>query len=81
MAPSRDLTSIDEDPLWLAIRPPSDETAEQKALRLKGEADAKRISDLIDEQIKQESMLLKKKKIIRLLLLGKCRGTPLLPPG
>jgi guanine nucleotide-binding protein alpha-1 subunit len=71
MAPSRDPAFTDDDPLWLAIRPPPDETPEQKALRLKREAEAKKISDLIDEQIKLESAQLKKKKIVRLLLLGK----------
>ncbi|KAG8912765.1 hypothetical protein FRC00_003818 [Tulasnella sp. 408] len=69
MAPSRS-SRDDDDPLWLAIKPPPDETPEQAALRKKREAEAKIISDKIDEQIRQESALLKKKKVIRLLLLG-----------
>lgn len=69
MAPSRS-SRDDDDPLWLAIKPPPDETPEQAAIRKKREAEAKIISDKIDEQIRQESALLKKKKVIRLLLLG-----------
>ncbi|KAG8953506.1 hypothetical protein FRC04_002348 [Tulasnella sp. 424] len=69
MAPSRS-SRDDDDPLWLAIKPPPDETPEQAALRKKREVEAKIISDKIDEQIRQESALLKKKKVIRLLLLG-----------
>lgn len=68
MAPSRQ--DHDEDPLWLAIRPPPNESPEQAALRKKREADAKAISDRIDEAIRAESAQLKKKKIVRLLLLG-----------
>ncbi|KAG8918292.1 hypothetical protein FRC01_001943 [Tulasnella sp. 417] len=69
MAPSRS-SRDDDDPLWLAIKPPPDETPEQAALRKKREAEAKLISDKIDEQIRLESAMLKKKKVIRLLLLG-----------
>ena len=41
-----------EDPLSLAIRPPDAETELERRARLQREADAKRISDIIDEQIK-----------------------------
>lgn len=74
MAPSR--TDRDDDPLWLATRPPPNETPEQAALRKKREADAKAISNRIDELIHAESIQLKKKKIVRLLLLG---GSKLFP--
>lgn len=59
-----------DDPLWIAAKPPPDETPEQATLRRAKEAEAKRISDQIDESIRQESAQLKKKKIVRLLLLG-----------
>lgn len=60
-----------EDPFSLAIAPPSDETSEERAQRLQKEADARRISNDIDEQIRAEAAALKKaKRAVRLLLLG-----------
>ncbi|KAH8101890.1 guanine nucleotide binding protein, alpha subunit [Cristinia sonorae] len=58
------------DPLDAALRPPLDETEEEKALRLALEAEAKRISQEIDESIKQEKQAKKRSRIVRLLLLG-----------
>ena len=43
-----------EDPLTLAIRPPLDETPEEKTVREQKERNAKAISDAIDQSIKQE---------------------------
>jgi guanine nucleotide-binding protein alpha-1 subunit len=61
----------DIDPLTLAIAPPPDETPEQRQIREAAEAEAKRISDEIDEQIRKEKELdKKKKKPVKLLLLG-----------
>jgi guanine nucleotide-binding protein subunit alpha len=61
----------DEDPLTLAIAPPPDETPEERLVREAAEAEAKRISDEIDEQILRDRELMKKKKKpIKLLLLG-----------
>ncbi|EMD34917.1 heterotrimeric G-protein alpha subunit [Gelatoporia subvermispora B] len=62
--------SIDEDPLSLAIAPPPNETTEEREVRLKAEAEARKISDRIDEQLKAERAALKKKKPIKVLLLG-----------
>jgi ribosomal protein L14E/L6E/L27E len=63
--------SFDEDPLTLAIAPPPDETYEQRQIREAAEAEAKRISDEIDEQIRKEREAeKKKKKPVKLLLLG-----------
>ncbi|KAG9006351.1 hypothetical protein FRB94_000815 [Tulasnella sp. JGI-2019a] len=59
-----------DDPLWLAIKPAANETPEQAAIRIKRETEAKVISDKIDETIRAEKESLKKKKIVRLLLLG-----------
>jgi hypothetical protein len=64
--------SLDEiDPLALAWAPPRNETAAEKEARERREAEAKRISDEIDEQIRQEkNALRKRKKPIKVLLLG-----------
>jgi guanine nucleotide-binding protein subunit alpha len=59
-----------EDPLDEVLRPPPDETPEQRTTRLAGEAQAKRVSLAIDESIKAEKQLRKKRRIVRLLLLG-----------
>ena len=61
----------DVDPLTLAIAPPPDETPEQRLVREAAEAEAKRISDEIDEQIRRDREQMKKmKKPMKLLLLG-----------
>lgn len=61
----------DDDPLTLAIQPPPDETPEQRQIREAAEVEAKRVSDEIDEQIKKEKELSsKKRKPVKLLLLG-----------
>ncbi|KAI0085497.1 guanine nucleotide binding protein, alpha subunit [Irpex rosettiformis] len=63
--------TADEDPLTIAIAPPPGETEEQKQHRLQEEAEARRISDEIDQQLKEErAALKKKKKPIKVLLLG-----------
>ncbi|KDR78260.1 hypothetical protein GALMADRAFT_209667 [Galerina marginata CBS 339.88] len=64
--------SLDDlDPLTLAIAPPPDETYEQRLVREAAEAEAKRISDEIDEQIRKEREAdRRKKKPVKLLLLG-----------
>jgi ribosome biogenesis GTPase A len=58
------------DPLSRAIRPPENETLQERELRMKAEAKAKKVSDDIDEQIKQERNALKKRKQVNVLLLG-----------
>ncbi|TFK36569.1 guanine nucleotide binding protein, alpha subunit [Crucibulum laeve] len=63
--------SLDEDPLTLAIAPPPDETFEQRQIREAAEAEARKISDEIDEQLRREREGdKKKKKPVKLLLLG-----------
>ncbi|KAH9477521.1 Guanine nucleotide-binding protein alpha-4 subunit [Psilocybe cubensis] len=59
-----------EDPLDEVLKPPPDETPEQRELRLEREAEAKRVSLAIDANIKAERQALRKKRIVRLLLLG-----------
>ncbi|RDB19716.1 Guanine nucleotide-binding protein alpha-1 subunit [Hypsizygus marmoreus] len=59
------------DPFLEFMRPPPDETPAQATARLKRELDAQRVSDRIDEEIKQERALAKKEKnVVKVLLLG-----------
>jgi guanine nucleotide-binding protein alpha-1 subunit len=63
--------SFDEDPLALAIAPPPDESLEQRHARELAEAEARKVSDEIDEQLKREREgERRKKKPVKLLLLG-----------
>ncbi|KAF6757650.1 guanine nucleotide binding protein, alpha subunit [Ephemerocybe angulata] len=59
-----------DDPLDEVLRPPPDETTDQRQIRLDREAEAKRISLAIDASIKAERQARRKKRIVRLLLLG-----------
>ncbi|KIY63155.1 G-alpha-domain-containing protein [Cylindrobasidium torrendii FP15055 ss-10] len=59
-----------EDPLDAALRPPENETATERAVRLAREAHAREVSAAIDANIRAERQAKKKKKIVRLLLLG-----------
>ncbi|KAF9003323.1 guanine nucleotide binding protein, alpha subunit [Cyathus striatus] len=59
-----------DDPLDEALRPPPDETPEQRDIRLQSEEDARRVSLAIDATIKAERQARRKKRIVRLLLLG-----------
>ncbi|KAF8964777.1 heterotrimeric G protein alpha subunit [Flammula alnicola] len=59
------------DPFYELMRPPIDETPAQKTARLKRELDDQRVSDGIDEDIKQDRANKKKeRKIVKVLLLG-----------
>jgi len=51
-----------DDPLSSAIRPPDAETELERRARLQREAEAKRISDVIDEQIKVDRRIFEKSK-------------------
>jgi guanine nucleotide-binding protein alpha-1 subunit len=75
--------SIDSmDPLAQAIAPPEDETPEERETRLRKEADDKRVSDDIDEQIRQEKAeLRKKKRVVKVLLLGQAESGVSYPPA
>lgn len=64
-------TSDSVDPLDLLAAPPQDETSAERAVREAKEAEAKRISDAIDEQLKLERAARSKKKApVKVLLLG-----------
>lgn len=62
----------DDDPLALAIAPPLNETAEQREARLNAEAEARRISEKIDEQLRAEKAAQRKRRTqtVKVLLLG-----------
>ncbi|KAN0092992.1 Guanine nucleotide binding protein (G-protein), alpha subunit [Tylopilus felleus] len=60
-----------DDPLSIAIRPPHSESDSDRQARLQQEADARRISEQIDEELRVEREKLKKSKSdVKLLLLG-----------
>jgi guanine nucleotide-binding protein subunit alpha len=59
------------DPLSKALQPPPDESPAARDRRLKREAEAKKVSDDIDEMIKHDRAQLKKQKqAVKILLLG-----------
>lgn len=64
--------AIDRDPLAIFHQPPPDETASQRSMRVWREAEEKRVSDRIDEEIKLQKAALKKrqKNLVKVLLLG-----------
>ena len=51
-----------DDPITAAMKPPSSETESERNVRLVAEAEAKRISERIDEDLREERERLKKKK-------------------
>lgn len=60
----------DFDPLDEVLRPPIDETEQDRVIRQAQEAEARRVSQAIDDSIRAEKQAQKKKGIVRLLLLG-----------
>lgn len=62
--------AVDEDPLSVLLAPPPNETAEERETRLRLEAEARSISERIDEQLKAERAALKKNRPVKVLLLG-----------
>lgn len=68
--------SASDDPLAAAIAPPANESADARNDRLRAEAEAKRVSDAIDEEIRESRVREKKRRAneVRVLLLGKSSG-------
>ena len=63
--------SMTPDPLSVALEPPPDESPADRWAREQAEAQARRISEQIDDQIKAEKLAMKKRKPpIKVLLLG-----------
>lgn len=70
-------TPEEPDPLAFATQPPESETPEEREERLAKEAEAKRISDLIDEEMRMEAERVRKRKAageVKLLLLGQAES-------
>lgn len=61
-----------DDPLTQALNSlvPADETPVQRAQRLMLEQEARRVSDEIDEKLRQERAERRNQKIVKILLLG-----------
>ncbi|KAF8549832.1 G-alpha-domain-containing protein [Imleria badia] len=60
-----------DDPFASILSPPADENPQEKEARERAEAEARRVSETIDEQLRQERIALKKKKKpVQVLLLG-----------
>lgn len=67
------------DPLSRALQPPPNETPELRAAREAREAEAKRVSDRIDEQIRSEKQANSRNRApVKVLMLGQAEsGAPL----
>jgi len=65
----------DEDPFAIFHAPPPNEAAGERVAREAREAEAKRVSDQIDEQLKADRVAFKKQKnVVRVLLLGQAES-------
>ncbi|EIN14248.1 G-alpha-domain-containing protein [Punctularia strigosozonata HHB-11173 SS5] len=58
------------DPLLVFTQPPEDETPEERELRLRAEHAAKMRSEAIDEELRAERVQRKKRREVKVLLLG-----------
>jgi guanine nucleotide-binding protein alpha-1 subunit len=64
-------SSDNHDPLSAALAPPKNESAAARAARLRAEAEARRVSDEIDEQLKQDRATRRRQRpCVKVLLLG-----------
>jgi guanine nucleotide-binding protein alpha-1 subunit len=64
-------SSSDNDPLAAAIAPPKNESNAARVVRLRAEAEARRVSDEIDEQLKQDRAARRRQRpCVKVLLLG-----------
>ncbi|KAK6974583.1 guanine nucleotide binding protein, alpha subunit [Favolaschia claudopus] len=71
---------VDVDPLTLALQPPPNETPQEREARLQRELEARKRSDLIDEEIDREREALRKSvKSVKILLLGQSESGRLIP--
>lgn len=58
------------DPFWAVLQPPPNESPADRDRRLYAELEAKRVSDGIDEMLRQERKELRTKQEVKILLLG-----------
>jgi len=71
-------TEAGEDPLTRALNEEiGEETEEEQQLRLRKEKEARRVSETIDELIKEEKAALKRTRPVKILLLGESGTLPL----
>jgi hypothetical protein len=70
-----DITSSDLDPFAQFTRPPPNETSAERDAREVREAEEKRISDKIDDDLRKERAAMKKKSVCVLLLGQSENGT------
>lgn len=69
--PARTLPNFEDDPLTNAIKPPPDETPEERQRRLRSEQAAKAVSDSIDKELEsQRASERNGQKPVKILLLG-----------
>lgn len=62
---------LEHDPLAAAIAPPPNETPAARSVRLRAEAEARRVSDEIDEELKAERAARRRQRpFVKVLLLG-----------
>ena len=60
-----------DDPISEALKPPASETPAERQLRLQKEAEARRISEKIDEDLRLERERMKKSRDdVKVILLG-----------
>lgn len=59
-----------DDPLSRALQPPADESPAEREERIRAEREAKRVSDEIDEELRKERAAFRRKRPVRVLLLG-----------
>jgi guanine nucleotide-binding protein subunit alpha len=65
------MRATEPDPFAIFHAPPPNETPGERTARIEKEAEEKRISDQIDEQLKVDRLTLNKQKyVVRVLLLG-----------
>ena len=68
---SKNKIVTDGDPLAYVLAPPPNETEEQRQIRLAASAEAKRVSDAIDEELQRQAKAEKRgPKLVKILLLG-----------
>jgi hypothetical protein len=63
-------SSQEFDPLTEALRPSPNETPVERQARLENEERARQVSQAIDASLKAERLARRKKRVVRLLLLG-----------
>lgn len=69
--PSKTKIFTENDPLAYVMLPPPNETEEQRQARIAAEAEAKRISDAIDDELQRQAKADKRApRPVKILLLG-----------